>query len=93
MSARVRYPEVVRVNSGYFARIRGANSRKVWQSEVYTRPEAALNALRVLGDLFGVGKARVDREWLHVPTADDGDVSAWLAIPIRHVDERTAVTP
>lgn len=89
--------EVVRSDAGWFSRVRGANGRKVWQSEVYTREVAALNAFRVLGDLLACGgAARVigGREgrlagYLHVPTREDDTTVAWLAIPIYGRDERT----
>jgi uncharacterized protein YegP (UPF0339 family) len=81
--------EIVRSDAGWFARVRGGNSRKVWQSEVYTRETAALNAFRVLGDLFGAGRAHVNDTALHVTTFTDGNGVGVLVLPIRAIDERT----
>jgi uncharacterized protein YegP (UPF0339 family) len=93
------YFELCRGDAGWFSRVRGGNGHKVWTSEVYTRKEAALNAFRVLGDTFGCSKARAYAPmdpgsslagYLHVPTREDDQTVAWLALPIRYVDERTS---
>ena len=46
--------EIVRTDSGWHSRIRAANGRIVWVTEVYTRRRAAVNAVIVVGEALGV---------------------------------------
>lgn len=82
--------QIAQTDAGFLARVRGANSRKVFQSESYPRSRAAYNALRVLGDLFSpVGKAVIVGDWLIVHLEAD-DLGEKFAVPIERVDEREA---
>lgn len=80
--------EIVRTDAGWHVRFRAANGEPVMTSEIYTRRQAAVNAVEIA---LSAWAARVD------PELDVGPVEARatkLGFGVDDVDERTtADTP
>lgn len=80
--------EIVRSDAGWFARFVGANSRKVWQTEVYTRRRAAVNAVACMVDPFR--GAWVDPHTEQVTyRRDSWNKTDAVLIEVRTIDERS----
>lgn len=80
--------EVVVTNAGHHARSIAANGQVVLTSEVYTRREAARNAIRITAQLFSVTPVFFDEH--------DGKVyvhAAGMRVPVVDVDERIPPLP
>ncbi len=93
MTAREPRFEIVRSDAGWHARFRAANGRIVWVTESYSRERAARAAIRALLEPFygyfidngtAIGSLSSRDSWNKVDRA---------VLEVRHVDERTAVTP
>jgi uncharacterized protein YegP (UPF0339 family) len=80
--------EVVATNAGHHARSIAANGQVVLTTEVYSRREAARNAIRITAQLFSVTPVFFDEQ--------DGVMyvnAAGMRVEVRDVDERTPPRP
>ena len=89
MATRTARIEVVHSDAGWFARVRAANGRKVWQTEIYSRRWGATRAVLVLVHLLNPGAdVRIDVDGVRVTVPDGPGESL---IPVVELDDRTPV--